>query len=194
MAGTAGHRNPSADRSATMRCRHRPLAVLALLLAAGCATTPEVRVDPGSNPSEARRLLAETAASGPVLVTWRGAPPLAEPALLAAVERGVRGLGLTATAAGTADRRFVFDFDGGSEPLCGDPAGDRSELDAFLVKAAFCDGERTVALAGTDPEGDPERMIWRLTDRLVPDDWPDTYSFGLFGSRFSVGAGATFGF
>ena len=177
-----------------MPCHHRPLVVLALALVAGCATTPEVRVDPGSNPSEARRLLAETAAAGPVLVTWRGAPPLDEPALLAAVERGVRGLGLTATASGTADRRFVFDFDGGSEPLCGAPADERSELDAFLVRAAFCDGERVVAMAGTDPEGDPERMIWRLTDRLVPDDWPDTDGFGLLGGRFGIGAGATFGF
>lgn len=178
-----------------MPARPAPLAVLALaLVLAACATAPEVRVDPGSNVPEARRLLAETAAAGPVLVTWRGEPPLSPPALLAAVERGVRGLSVAATGSGEAERRFAFDFTGGDDSLCGEPREDRTAIRALLVKAAFCDGERAVALAGAEPGGDPERLIWRLVGRLVPDDYPDTYGFNLFGSRFSIGAGATFGF
>ena len=169
-----------------------PLALAVLLVA--CATGPEVRVEPGSNVQEARRLLASTAATGPVLVSWRGEPPLSEPALLAAVERGVRGIDLATTAMGAAERRFVFDFTGGNEPLCGEPREARTAIRTLFVKAAFCDGERAVALAGAEPGGEPERLIWRLVGRLVPDDWPDTYGFNLFGSRFGIGAGGSFGF
>lgn len=172
-----------------------PLPVLLLLVALGaCAARPEVRVEPGSDVREARRLLADTAAAGPVRVTWRGEPPLSPPALLAAVERGVRGLDLAATATGAAERRFAFDFTGGNETLCGEPREDRTAIRTLFVKAAFCDGERAVALAGAEPDGEPERLIWRLVGRLVPDDYPDTYGFNLFGSRFSIGAGASIGY
>jgi hypothetical protein len=172
-----------------------PFVTLALAcLLAACATGPEVRVEPGSNVLEARRLLASTAAAGPVLVTWRGEPPLSAPALLAAVERGARGIDLDTTATGDAERRFVFDFTGGNETFCGEPRENRTAIRPLFVKAAFCDGERAVALAGAEPGGDPERLIWRLVGRLVPDDYPETYGFNLFGSRFSIGAGGTFGF
>lgn len=172
-----------------------PLIALALTLGlVACATGPEVRVEPGSNVQEARRLLASAAAAGPVLVTWRGEPPLSAPALLAAVERGARGIDLATTATGAAERRFVFDFTGGNETLCGEPREDRTAIRTLFVKAAFCDGERAVALAGAEPGGDPERLIWRLVGRLVPDDWPETYGFNIFGGRFGIGAGGTFGF
>lgn len=169
-------------------------ALLASLLLGACATAPEVGLDPGSDPREARRLLAATAAQGPVLVRWRGEPPLAQAELLAAVERGVPGLAITATASGEAERRFVFDFAGGREPLCGDPAGSATSLRPYLVRAAFCDGTRAVAVAGADPAGDPQRLIWRLVGRLVPDDYPDTYGFGIFGNRITFGFGAGFSF
>ena len=163
-----------------------------MLLLGACATGPEVALDPASNPFEARRLLVEAAAEGPVLVTWRGAAPLAGPEILRAVERGVRGLALRATATGEAERRLVLDFSGGAEPLCDDPAEAGSDFRLGLVKAAFCDGERAVALAGVDPGGDPERLVWRLIGRLVPDDYPDTYGFGVFGNRITFGFGAGF--
>jgi hypothetical protein len=166
-------------------------AVLAL---AACASPPDVAVDPGSDPNAARVLLAEAAAEGPVLVTWRGEPPLPTPQFLHAVERGATGIGFDATAEGDASRRFIFDFTGGSRSLCGDPTEDRSALRPYLVKAAFCDGERAVAMAATDPTGDPERLIWRLTGRLVPDNYPQTYGFNVFGGNFGVGLGTTFGF
>ena len=169
-------------------------ALLVGLLLGACATGPEVAVDPGSDPREARRLLAATAAAGPVLVRWRGEPPLAQAELLAAVERGVPGLAITATASGEAERRFVFDFAGGREPLCGDPGEAGTSLRPYLVRAAFCDGSHAVAVAGAEPTGDPRRLIWRLVGRLVPDDYPDTYGFGIFGNRITFGFGAAFGF
>lgn len=177
-----------------LRSSSLPAAILATLALGACAVGPEVVVDPASDQREARRLLAQAAAEGPVLVRWRGEPPLAPAELLAAVERGVRALDIRATATGEAERRFVFDFAGGREPLCSDPAEIGRELRAYLVRAAFCDGERAVAVAGADPTGDPERLIWRLVGRLVPDDYPDTYGFNLFGSRITFGFGAAFGF
>jgi len=167
--------------------------LLASLWLAACATGPEVAVDPASDPREARQLLVATAAAGPVPVRWRGEPPLAEAELLAAVEQGVRGLAIETTASGTGERRFVFDFAAGREPLCGDPAEAGTSLRPSLVRAAFCDGSRAVAVAGADPEGDPQRLIWRLVGRLVPDDYPDTYGFGIFGNRVTFGLGAAFG-
>lgn len=164
---------------------------LAGLLGA-CAVGPDVAVEPGSDTREARRLLAASAAEGPILVTWRGEPPLGQGDLLRAVERGVGGLDLRATATGEAPRRFVFDFATGASPLCGDAAAEGTVLRPFIVRAAFCDGERAVAMVGAEPAGDPERLIWRLTGRLVPDDYPETYGFDLFGNRISFGAG--FGF
>ncbi len=164
----------------------------AMLLLGACATGPEVVLDPASNPSEARQLLVEAAAAGPVLVTWRGEAPLAEPEILRAVERGVRGLALQATATGEAERRLVLDFSGGAEPLCDDPAAAGSDFRRGLVKAAFCDGERAVALAGAEPGGDPRRLIWRLIGRLFPDDYPGTYGLDIFGNRITFGFGAGF--
>ena len=168
-------------------------ALLATLLLGACATAPEVAVDPASDPREARRLLAATAAQGPVLVRWRGEPPLVQAELLAAVEDGVRGLAIRATATGEAERRIVFDFAGGREPLCGDPAEAGPGLGSYLVRVAFCDGGRAVAVAGADPASDPRRLIWRLIGHLVPDDYPDTYGFGIFGNRITFGFGAAFG-
>jgi hypothetical protein len=171
--------------------------LVAALLLGACATGPEVAVDPLSDPREARRLLAATAAGGPVPVRWRGEPPLVEAELLAAVERGVRGLSITTTASDTGERGFVFDFAGGDfaggrEPLCGDPAERSTGMSAYLVRGAFCDGARAVAIAGADPAGEPRRLIWRLVGRLVPDDYPDTYGFDLFGNRITLGVGAGF--
>jgi hypothetical protein len=166
--------------------------LVASLLLGACATGSEVEVDPLSDPREARQLLAATAASGPVPVRWRGQPPLVETEFLAAVERGVRGLSITTIADAAGERGFVFDFAGGREPLCGDPAERSASVSAYLVRAAFCDGARAVAIAGADPAGEPRRLIWRLVGRLVPDDYPDTYGFDLFGNRVTFGFGAGF--
>ncbi len=168
--------------------------LLPLLLSAACAPRPAVTVDPDSDPREARRLLASAAAEGPVPVTVRGEAPLDRAALLAAVERGVRGLDFATTLADEGERRFVLDYSGGTAPLCDDAAEVGDALQGVFVRAAFCDGERAVARAGADPVGDPERLVWRLMGRLVPDDYPETYGFGVFGNRITFGFGAAFGF
>ncbi len=183
------------QRSKRFRATGRTTAIgLALLAFAGCSSSPDVVLDPGSNPLEARRLLAAAAEEGPVLVTWRGEPPVSPPTMLRAVEQGATGISFTATSEGDAARRFVFDFTGGSTSLCGDPFEDRSTLRPYFVKAAFCDGDRAVSMAGSEPGGASERLIWRLTGRLVPDDYQQTYGLNVFGGNFGVGLGGTFGF
>jgi len=183
------------QRSKRVRYAARTTAFGAAVLAlAGCASTPEVVLDPGSNPLEARSLLAAAAAEGPVLVTWRGDPPVSPPTMLRAVEQGATGLSFTATREGDAARRFVFDFTGTNTSLCGDPLEDRSTLSPYFVKAAFCDGDRAVSMAGSEPGGASERLIWRMTGRLVPDDYQQTYGLNVFGGNFGVGLGGTIGF
>lgn len=176
-----------------MPCPSRLTAALgAMALLAACAASAPASLAPGSDPGTARRLLAEMAAAGPVPVIWRGEAPLARPDLLRAVEQGVRGLAIEATAGGEAPgRRFAFDFTGDGASPCGDPA-DRIVPTAFRVRAAFCEGDRAIALAEAEPHGDPARLIWRLVGRLVPDDYQQTYGFGILGNR--VGIGGDFGF
>lgn len=170
--------------------RGMPALLAAAALVAGCASGPRASLEPGSNVLEARQLLVDTAAQGPVLVTWTGDPPLSPPSLLAAVERGVTGLRVETTTAGTAERRFAFRFDPAGPAICGDPAFATSA--PGQVQAAFCDGSRAVSVASMtlDPSIDPERLIWQLTGRVVPDDYEDTYGFGWLGNTFSIGVGA----
>lgn len=165
-----------------------------VLLLAACAAPATVRLDPAANVREARRLLAEAAAVGPVPVTVRGTAPLGTAQLLAAVEAGVRGLAIETVAApepGTGPR-FVLDFTGMGGRLCGDPAEAEGLPDAGRVRAAFCADERAVALATAERSGAPERLVWRLVGAIVPDDYPDTYGFDLFGNRVGIGGGFSF--
>jgi hypothetical protein len=161
-----------------------------LALVAGCAAGPRPSLEPGSSVLEARQLLVDTAAEGPVLVTWTGNAPLSEPSLLAAVERGVTGLRVETTTKGTAARRFDFRFDPTGPAICGDAAF--ASTTPSRVQAAFCDGERAVSVASVEMTGntDPERLIWQLTGRVVPDDYEENYGFGWFGNMFSIGVGA----
>ena len=168
----------------------KPALMAVALLVAGCATGPRASLEPGSSVLEARRLLADAAAQGPVLVTWTGQPPLSPPSLLAAVERGVTGMRIETTASGTAERRFDFRFDTAGPPVCGDPAFAQNAPGE--IQAAFCDGARAVSAASIadSPDVEPERQIWQLTGRLVPDDYEDTYGFGWLGNTLSIGVGA----
>ena len=52
------------------------------------------------------------------------------------------------------------------------------------LQAIFCDGGAFIADASAVAEGttaaDVERLIWRTTGRLFPDDWQDTYGIRSF--------------
>ena len=66
------------------------------------------------------------------------------------------------------------------EEICADEALSSSDDDA------------TAAAEGRT-RADAERLVWRTTGGLFPDDYPETYGFDLFGRRVGVGAGGTFG-
>lgn len=166
-----------------------PLISTLLLALGGCAG--QVALDPMADVREARRLLAQTAEAGPVPVVVRGEAPLAMPDLLRAVEQGVHGLAIEARRR-DGPRRLVLDFSGTGAALCDDPAEGRAIPDPGVIRAAFCDGSRAVAAVSAERTGSPERLIWRLVGRLVPDDYPDTYGFDLLGNRVTIGGGVSF--
>lgn len=183
------------------------LAAAALALTAGlvgCASPDPARLGPGSDARGARRTLAAAAASGPVRLEVNGLPApggLARPALEAEAARGVRGLdvrfGQPPEAAGAARLLLLFDPPpGASSAVACNAAGGalpapRPEAGGTRLQAVFCDGgalvaDATAATPGRDAAA-VARLIWRATGRLFPDDYPDTYGFGLLGNRVGVG-------
>lgn len=178
----------------------RPWAGLLLLLAAACAREPPATVEPGSDPAEARRQLAAAASAGPVpLVVLRleDRPSGAEAAALAA--RGVHGLSVrfVPTPPGSVGRRLVLALDGLEDParICAGAVRPEPAAAGRALLAAWCDGDRPIArvrLEGAVDRVERERAIWRVVDRLFPDDYADTYGWNLFGLRVTVGG--SFGF
>ncbi|HET6469371.1 MAG TPA: hypothetical protein VFG43_13440 [Geminicoccaceae bacterium] len=185
-----------------------------VVLAAGCglvacAAEPALRTTPESSYAAARRLLVERAAAGPVQVEIER-PPAAlgaagparqEIARLAA--EGVRGLRPTLTPEPVPGPTLVLAFDtspvvsgtavcaGERPPLVPAPPGE------VRLRAVFCDGGLPVAETLGVAEASPaavERLIWRSTALLFPDDYPERYGFNLFGDRLRFGLGGSFGF
>jgi hypothetical protein len=172
--------------------------VAALALLAGCAREPPVEVGPGGSPAEARRQLALAAARGPVPIrVLRALERPTEPEVAALAASGVSGLRVRFTA----DReqvggRLVMALDGLAEPdrICADPPPAIAQPGAPLL-AAWCDGEAVVARVRAPGGTDPvlrERLVWRASARLFPDDYADTYGWNLFGLRVTIGG--SFGF
>jgi hypothetical protein len=163
------------------------VSLLAVLAVSACAA-PTVRLGPDADPRAARRLLEEAAATGPVRLEVNGPPRAADgaltvPEIAEQAARGVRGLAVRfadvpGTAAGSARLLLLFD----PPPAAEGP---------LRLQAVFCAGGAALADATATTEGrtraDAERLIWRTTGRLFPDDYPDTYGFDLFGRRAGVG-------
>ena len=62
----------------------------------------------------------------------------------------------------------------------------------------FCDGQRGCGRGQRHrrrPEPkDTERLVWRTTAFLLPDDYADTYGLHLFGDWLRLGVNGSFGF
>lgn len=183
-----------------MSPRRLALAGLLALLASGCTREPPPLLEPGSDPDEARRQLAATAAAGPVPLTVlrvEERPSEEEVAGLAA--RGVSGLSVRFAPAppSAAGRRLVLALDGLEEPARICTGADRPEPrpTGRALLAAWCDGERAVArvrLAASADRVERERAVWRAVARLFPDDYADNYGWNLFGLRVTVGGSIGF--
>ena len=182
----------------------RILVVVVMAGLAGCAGDA-VRLGPDSDPRGARTLLKEAAAAGPVRLELNQVPRAGDGTLTAerAAEqaaRGIKGLDVRfappPAAKGPARLVLLFDPPQGVRPqrVCNVdalPAAVPGERPRRL-QAIFCDGSTFVADATSATEGrtlaDLDRLVWRTTGRLFPDDWPETYGFDLFGHRVSLGA------
>lgn len=184
-----------------MRLPHLVPALAAVLLSA-CARDPVISRPLPMEAAEARRLLVEAAARGPVRVDTLGLPAALTPADAARLAGdGIPAVRVTfaADAPGTSPRLLLAFDTAAADPaaLCGGRGRTVPGLPHRLT-ALLCDGDRPVAsvtgaAAGPDA-ADTERLVWRTAGQLFPDDYADTYGLNLFGSRLRVGVGGSFGF
>lgn len=185
----------------------RLLTAGALFALQACAASPPVELGAESDVSTARLLLEEASRAGPVRLEINALPrtatgPLIRDVVERQAARGVRGLDVRfgAPPEATGPSRLLLLFDPSRElrptAVCNEERLPGSEPAAGTrLHAVFCDGGQFVADARAATSGstaaEVERLIWRTTGRLFPDDYQDTYGFDLFGYR--VGLGGQFG-
>ena len=188
----------------------RFLAVLGgLLLVAACGSIPTVSSDGGS---ETRQLLLERSEQGPVMAVVIGNPYAMDTTRLDALVTRAMGAGVAGVRADftTNPSRAVA-----AEPRlvvllnpAGDPTGSAACRSPSLVRtlpggedlrvfAAFCDGADSLgSVAAQDTVSGPtdrrfERLLWRTASALFPDDYEQTYGFGLLPNSFDFGFGSS---
>jgi hypothetical protein len=181
--------------------------VLVGLLLSGCAsgTGPDAK-------NEARRALA--AAQEPVLMTLVGNPFEMDQARLNALisnelARGVTGMSTEFTTAAeraaAPEPHLVVVLNPVNEPapeaLCVAP---ETVLTApadeqVQILAAFCRGDhvlnaaRTEAVVGGPTDQGFRRLLWRTSSALFPDDYAESYGFGILPRWVDFGLGGSFG-
>jgi hypothetical protein len=193
---------------ATQYRRARWSAVLiggALLF--GCARGPDTGAqDP------ARRTLA--AAAEPVLMTVVGNPFAMDQTRLnalvsAELAEGISGLSTQFTTsperAAAPDPRVVVVLNPLSDPapetLCTAPdtIATGPAIDSLHIVAAFCQADQVLGFARAEDavsgptDQDFRRMLWRTAKLLFPDDYEQTYGFGILPRWLDFGVGGSIG-
>lgn len=177
----------------------RWIAGVLLALPVACAGTQGSEITVLGDPAGARRLLAGAAEQGAVPLVVRGNPDWLTPSRIAGLAgRGVRGLDVAFApqdAAAQGHRLVVaLAAPGPAAGLCAAPPAAPSG--STELQAAFCEGRQAVAVTRADATGlaprDLERLLWRSTARLFPDDYAETYGLDLFGWRVRLGGEASF--
>jgi hypothetical protein len=195
-------------RAAASRQRARWCVVLlggALL--SGCARAADTAA---RNP--ARHALA--AAEEPVLMTVVGNPFAMDEARLDALvstelAAGISGMSTQFTTsperAAAPDPRVVAVLNPLSEPAPGtlcvapDTVDTAPATDRLRIVAAFCQGDQVIGLARTeDAVASPtdqrfRRLLWRTATTLFPDDYEQTYGFGILPRWLDFGVGGSIG-
>ena len=172
-----------------------------------CARGAETEVQ---NP--ARRALA--AAEEPVLMTIVGDPFAMDQARLnalisAELAEGVSGMSTQFTTAAeraaAPDPRAVVVLNPLSElapeTLCTvpDAIATGPATDRLRIAAAFCQADQVLRFARTeDAVAGPtdqnfRRLLWRTAKDLFPDDYEQTYGFGILPRWLDFGVGGSFG-
>jgi hypothetical protein len=180
--------------------------MLGSALLAGCAWG-----DPGNRIS-ARRALAD--AKEPVLMSVVGNPFAMDQARLnaltsAELSAGVTGMRtqftVSAERAAAPEPRVVTVFNPSSDPdpdlLCMAPDGITTEsgIAPVRVMAAFCQGNQVLGVTRTESvvSGPTDqrfrRLLWRTASTLFPDDYEETYGFGLLPRWLDFGFGGSIG-
>jgi hypothetical protein len=194
-------------RRAAPNLRAWRCAVLLAGLLAGCSSG-----EPPDAQNDARRALA--AAERPVLMALVGNPFEMDQARLSALvsnelARGVTGMSTAFTTsaerAAAPEPHLVVVLNPAHEPppaaLCltpetipTGPAGEQ-----FQILAAFCRGDQVLNTARTEAAvGGPtdqrfRRLLWRTSSALFPDDYAETYGFGILPRWLDFGVGGSFG-
>ena len=182
-------------------------SVLLAGLLVGCAS--------GTGPdaaNDARRALA--AAEEPVLMTLVGNPFQIDQARLQALvsnelARGVTGMSAAFTSsaerAAAPEPHLVVVLNPVNEPalaaLCLAPETIPTAPadEQVQVLAAFCRGDqvlnaaRTEAVVAGPTDQSFRRLLWRTSDALFPDDYAETYGFGILPRWLDFGVGGSFG-
>jgi hypothetical protein len=194
-------------RGAALIQRPFRYAVLLAGLLAGCTsgTGPDATNDP-------RRALA--AADQPVLMTLVGNPFEMDEARLSALvsselARGVTGMSTAFTSsaerAAAPEPHLVVVLNPVREPapaaLCLAPETiPTAPADQQVqILAAFCRGDqalnaaRTEAVVSGPTDQRFRRLLWRTSSALFPDDYAETYGFGLLPRWLDFGVGGSFG-
>jgi hypothetical protein len=196
---------PAADQDAALR-RRRLAPLAAALLLASCGSVPTVTSDSGVG--NTRQVLAERVEQGPVLAVVVGNPYAIDESRLdtmvtQAMAAGVSGLSVDFTtspsAAAAAEPRLVVLLNPAADPTgsaaCRSPTLVQTLPggDELRVLAAFCDGADALgSVEAQDTVAGPtdrrfQRLLWRTSGALFPDDYAETYGFGLLPNSFDFG-------
>jgi hypothetical protein len=192
---------------ASDRGRRPPAALLGALLLAGCGSVPTVTTD---SVGHTRQALADRTEQGPVPAVVIGNPfgmdeTRLDGMVTQAMAAGITGLSVDFTTdpsqVAAAEPRLVVVLNPAGDPSGGAvcrnpslvrtvPAGDELE-----VLAAFCDGANALgSVVAEDTVSGPtdrrfQRLLWRTSASLFPDDYFQTYGFGLLPNSFDFGFG-----
>ena len=191
--------------------RSLPSILTAGLLLAGCAQGEPGTGTPGA---EARRLLAEQREAGPVRTVVRGNPfgmdEARRDALVSeAMADGVSGLTVRFTTypgeAAAPEPHLAVVLDP-VEPAPADLACRAPDSvpttaagETLTVLAAFCQGDRVLhAVREEDRVAGPtdrrfQRLLWRTAGALFPDDYAESYGFGILPRWLNLGIGGSIG-
>jgi hypothetical protein len=186
--------------------------VVFAMLSLGCARTPDVTAEGGS---AARKALAEHAAEGPVLAVVKGtalgpAPDQRDALVAQAMAQGVSGLGVRFTTeadrAGVREPHLVVVLNptptASPALACRRPAAAATAASEGppRVLAAFCQDGEVIGTARGEMEAPLtdrrqfERLLWRVAGELFPDDYAETYGFGILPRGIDLGIGGDFAF
>jgi hypothetical protein len=195
----------ASDRGAALRMG-RPAALAGALLLAGCGSVPTVTSDTGVG--NTRQVLAERAEQGRVAAVVVGNPYGIDEGRLdsmvtQAMAAGVSGLSVDFTTspseAAAPEPRLVVLLNPGGDPsgnaACRSPTAVPTlpAGEELRVLAAFCDGANALgSVTGQDTVSGPtdrrvQRLLWRISGALFPDDYAETYGFGLLPNSFDFG-------